>query len=102
MKGTDKFGNKYYENVELPYGQHRSTQLTPLSGLLLFNFIFLFRWVEYANIHDPDPTMIQPEWHGWMHHVFDHTPAEKTLGVGVSDGEVLTDASHAIFGMLLY
>ena len=41
------------------------------------------RWVEYANIHDPDPTMIQPEWHGWMHHVFDHTPGEKAIGVGV-------------------
>jgi len=54
--GTDKFNNKYYENVDLPYGQHR--------------------WVEYANIHNPDATMIQPEWHGWMHHVFDETPEE--------------------------
>eukprot|EP00600_Ochromonadales_sp_CCMP1393_P005630 CAMPEP_0174968772 /NCGR_PEP_ID=MMETSP0004_2-20121128/8334_1 /TAXON_ID=420556 /ORGANISM="Ochromonas sp., Strain CCMP1393" /LENGTH=164 /DNA_ID=CAMNT_0016218071 /DNA_START=235 /DNA_END=732 /DNA_ORIENTATION=- len=54
LKGTDKFGNKYYENMDLPYGQHR--------------------WVEYANIHNYDPTMIQPEWHGWMHHVFDETP----------------------------
>lgn len=41
LKGVDKFGNKYYEDLELPFGQHR--------------------WVEYANIHDPDPTMIQPE-----------------------------------------
>eukprot|EP01041_Mallomonas_annulata_P015594 gene15594-32939_t len=56
LKGSDAFGNKYYENLELPFGQHR--------------------WVEYANIHDPDATMIQPEWHGWMHHVFDETPDE--------------------------
>mmetsp|Transcript_18964 Transcript_18964/g.19084 ORF Transcript_18964/g.19084 Transcript_18964/m.19084 type:complete len:186 (+) Transcript_18964:98-655(+) len=56
LKGSDKFGNKYYENIELPYGQHR--------------------WVEFSNIHDPDATMIQPEWHGWMHHVFDETPDE--------------------------
>lgn len=65
LKGTDGFGNKYYEasdtnssiwslltssrissltisqNLELPYGQHR--------------------WVEYKNIHDYDATMIQPE-----------------------------------------
>ena len=56
LKGTDKFGNKYYEDLEMPYGQHR--------------------WVEYADIHNPDATMIQPEWHGWMHHMFDETPAE--------------------------
>ena len=56
LKGTDKFGNKYYEDLELPYGQHR--------------------WVEYADIHNPDATMIQPEWHGWMLHMFDETPAE--------------------------
>ena len=56
LKGTDKFGNKYYEDVEQPFGQHR--------------------WVEYADIHDPDASMIQPEWHGWMHHMFDETPDE--------------------------
>jgi NADH:ubiquinone oxidoreductase subunit len=57
LKGTDKFGNKYYEDLDLPYGQHR--------------------WVEYSNIHNYDATMIQPEWHGWMHHVFDETPDEQ-------------------------
>jgi len=56
LKGTDGHGNKYYEDLELPYGQHR--------------------WVEYADTHNPDATMIQPEWHGWMHHMFDETPAE--------------------------
>jgi NADH:ubiquinone oxidoreductase subunit len=40
--GTDKFGNKYYEDLELPFGQHR--------------------WVEYSNIDNPDATMIQPDW----------------------------------------
>lgn len=44
LKGTDKFGNKYYEDLTEPYGQHR--------------------WVEYSNIHDYDASMIQPEWHG--------------------------------------
>jgi hypothetical protein len=35
--------------------------------------------VEYSNIHNPDASMIQPEWHGWMHHVFDETP-DQPLG----------------------
>lgn len=56
LKGEDEFGNKYYEDLEQPYGQHR--------------------WVEYANSHDPDATMITPAWHGWMHHTFDETPHE--------------------------
>lgn len=56
LKGTDRFGNMYYEDLEQPFGQHR--------------------WVEYKNIHNPDATMIQPEWHGWMHHMFDETPDE--------------------------
>jgi NADH:ubiquinone oxidoreductase subunit len=59
LKGTDRFGNKYYEDLELPYGQHR--------------------WIEYADIHNPDATMIQPEWHGWMHHMFDETPDEVNM-----------------------
>lgn len=56
LKGCDTFGNKYYEDTTLPYGQHR--------------------WVEYADIHNFDPTMIQPEWHGWMHHTADEIPGE--------------------------
>ncbi len=42
LKGTDRFGNKYYEDLDLPYGQHR--------------------WVEYADIHNFDPTNITPEY----------------------------------------
>ena len=59
MKGTDKFGNRYYEDLDLPYGQHR--------------------WVEFADIHNPDPVLITPDWHGWMHHVYDETPDEMRL-----------------------
>ncbi len=42
LKGTDRFGNKYYEDLDQPYGQHR--------------------WVEYADIHNFDPTNITPEY----------------------------------------
>ncbi len=55
--GTDEGGNKYFENtVDYPYGQHR--------------------WVEYADIHNYDPTSIPPAWHSWMHYVSD-TPGNQ-------------------------
>eukprot|EP00286_Rhodomonas_abbreviata_P002486 CAMPEP_0181347456 /NCGR_PEP_ID=MMETSP1101-20121128/33890_1 /TAXON_ID=46948 /ORGANISM="Rhodomonas abbreviata, Strain Caron Lab Isolate" /LENGTH=190 /DNA_ID=CAMNT_0023459675 /DNA_START=35 /DNA_END=607 /DNA_ORIENTATION=- len=75
LKGSDSFGNKYYENLDLPYGQHR--------------------WVEYADIHNPDATMIQPEWHGWMHHMFDETPNDPQRVVPIATTHA---DSHAIFG----
>ena len=34
LKGVDQFGNHYYEDKDLPFGQHR--------------------WIEYADIHNPD------------------------------------------------
>eukprot|EP00981_Chlorochromonas_danica_P000373 scaffold90_cov163-Ochromonas_danica.AAC.28 len=77
LKGSDRFGNKYYEDLDLPYGQHR--------------------WVEYADIHNPDPTMISPEWHGWMHHVFDETPVEAANLSEKSNYVPVTDESHAIY-----
>ena len=30
----------------------------------------------FGHTDDPDASMIQPEWHGWMHHMFDETPDE--------------------------
>lgn len=77
LKGADKFGNKYYENVDLPFGQHR--------------------WVEYSNIHNPDATMIQPEWHGWMHHVYDETPAELDAALATNHIEPTTTVTHATY-----
>lgn len=74
-KGTDAFGNKYYENMDLPFGQHR--------------------WVEYSNIHNPDASMIQPEWHGWMHHMFDETPAEMDAMEKLT--QPTTTTNHAIY-----
>lgn len=52
--GVDKMGNRYYENLEYPFGQHR--------------------WVEYADIHNFDASMVPPEWHGWIHHTYDEPP----------------------------
>lgn len=57
LKGQDYFGNKYYQDDTAPFGQHR--------------------WVEYADIHNFDASMIQPDWHGWMHHMYDEVPGEE-------------------------
>ena len=76
LKGTDKFGNKYYEDLDLPYGQHR--------------------WVEFADIHNPDPVLITPDWHGWMHHVFDETPDEMRLVDGTAADGSLVDGQFDI------
>eukprot|EP00614_Pseudopedinella_elastica_P035444 CAMPEP_0172616880 /NCGR_PEP_ID=MMETSP1068-20121228/68525_1 /TAXON_ID=35684 /ORGANISM="Pseudopedinella elastica, Strain CCMP716" /LENGTH=257 /DNA_ID=CAMNT_0013422485 /DNA_START=34 /DNA_END=807 /DNA_ORIENTATION=+ len=49
--GEDVNGNRYYENLDYPHGQHR--------------------WVEYKDIHNPDASSVPPEWHGWFTHMQD-------------------------------
>jgi NADH:ubiquinone oxidoreductase subunit len=63
--GVDRQGNKYYENLDLPYGQHR--------------------WVEPAKYESPqlwDASNIPPEWHGWMHYTTDRVPESSPLPTG--------------------
>lgn len=50
LVGTDKYGNKYYENPYYFYGRNR--------------------WVEYSeHVHmDYDGSQIPAEWFGWMHY----------------------------------
>lgn len=50
LVGTDKYGNKYFENNYYFYGRNR--------------------WVEYAtHIHmNYDGSQIPAEWYGWMHY----------------------------------
>ncbi|KAJ4842874.1 hypothetical protein Tsubulata_003513 [Turnera subulata] len=57
LVGVDKFGNKYYENLEdTQYGRHR--------------------WVEYADKARYNASQVPPEWHGWLHYITDHTGDE--------------------------
>ena len=56
--GCDAMGNRYYENrVDYPFGQHR--------------------WVEPADLHNFDATMVPPEWHGWMVSMNDAAPSQE-------------------------
>lgn len=56
LVGVDKFGNKYYENLEVQYGRHR--------------------WVEYADKGRYNASQVPAEWHGWLHFITDHTGDE--------------------------
>ena len=40
--------------------------------------------------------MIQPEWHGWMHHMFDETPDEPVPEIETVS--TVPSVSHAIYG----
>ncbi|KAF6138776.1 hypothetical protein GIB67_040908 [Kingdonia uniflora] len=54
--GVDKFGNKYYENLDYQSGRHR--------------------WVEYGDKNRYNASQVPPEWHGWLHFITDHTGDE--------------------------
>ncbi|XP_031248581.1 probable NADH dehydrogenase [ubiquinone] 1 alpha subcomplex subunit 12 [Pistacia vera] len=57
LVGVDKFGNKYYEKYgDTQHGRHR--------------------WVEYAEKSRYNASQVPPEWHGWLHHITDHTGDE--------------------------
>ncbi|KAK4142320.1 NADH ubiquinone oxidoreductase subunit NDUFA12-domain-containing protein [Dichotomopilus funicola] len=57
--GTDRFGNKYYENMqdELPLRT---------------------RWVDFAK-HDYDAAHSEPLWHAWLAYVNDVPPNQDPL-----------------------
>ncbi|KAK4185188.1 NADH ubiquinone oxidoreductase subunit NDUFA12-domain-containing protein [Podospora australis] len=58
LVGTDRFGNKFYENNdELPLRT---------------------RWVDYVK-HDFDPGQIEPLWHAWISYAVDVPPTKDPL-----------------------
>ncbi len=59
--GQDEFGNKYYEErQESLEGRKR-------------------RWVIYKGY--TDASRIPADWHGWMHHIFEHPPTEQPFSL---------------------
>ncbi|KAK8246734.1 NADH ubiquinone oxidoreductase subunit NDUFA12-domain-containing protein [Phyllosticta capitalensis] len=52
--GMDKYGNKYFENLE---------EELPLRT----------RWVDYKE-KEYDPSQIEPGWHAWMSYMVDKPP----------------------------
>lgn len=60
--GTDEFGNKYYEDRtdRKSYDKGRKR-----------------RWVIYKGY--ADASKIPPDWHGWIHYIYDTPPSEQPL-----------------------
>ncbi|MCJ1266364.1 NADH dehydrogenase 1 alpha subcomplex subunit 12 ndufa12/DAP13 [Lobaria immixta] len=56
---TDRYGNKYYENLE---------QELPLRT----------RWVDYKD-QEYSPCQIEPGWHAWMSYLVDKPPTDDAL-----------------------
>ena len=75
LVGTDKHGNKYYEDLQEKYGQHR--------------------WVEYKDIWNYDGAMVPPSWHGWLCHQHDEPghELEKAIEAQVHDSGMVIDTS---------
>jgi len=61
LVGKDEFGNKYYEarNTKESYGDKKR------------------RYVIYNGY--ADASKIPPDWHGWMHYMYDEPPTEAPL-----------------------
>ena len=59
LVGTDKYGNKYYENNSYFMGRNRFVEY-PYKGRMEF-----------------DGTQIPPEWHAWMHYMTDEKPTNQ-------------------------
>ncbi|PHR55416.1 MAG: NADH:ubiquinone oxidoreductase subunit NDUFA12 [Robiginitomaculum sp.] len=55
----DDFGNKYYEERKVTYDGRKR------------------RWVVYKGY--ADASRVPPEWHGWLHHMYDNRPNETPL-----------------------
>ena len=61
LKGTDDFGNRYYEardNRESYDARKR-------------------RWVIFKGY--ADASKVPPDWHGWLHHTFEDCPTDAPL-----------------------
>ncbi|XP_071162602.1 NADH dehydrogenase [ubiquinone] 1 alpha subcomplex subunit 12-like [Mytilus galloprovincialis] len=58
LKGTDKYGNNYYENNKYFIGRNR--------------------WIVYNRNQGfcYDSSQIPAEWHGWLHYSTDETPID--------------------------
>lgn len=58
--GTDEFGNRYYQSRDKTSYDGRQR-----------------RWVVYNGY--ADASKVPPDWHGWLHYIYDETPTEHPL-----------------------
>lgn len=83
---TDKYGNKYYENLEqeLPCPCLPPAILPPrlpkqpMASSLTVARLVRTRWVDYKQ-KEYDPAQIEPGWHAWMSYLVDKPPTEDAV-----------------------
>ncbi|KAL2814598.1 NADH ubiquinone oxidoreductase subunit NDUFA12-domain-containing protein [Aspergillus granulosus] len=77
--GTDRFGNKFYENME---------EELPLRT----------RWVDYKEV-EYDPSQIEPGWHAWISYMVDTPPTgDKLMQTGQRSWELTEHRPTLTFG----
>lgn len=54
LVGEDQFGNRYYEDNDASYNRKR--------------------WVIYKDMSTYNPSIVPPEWHGWLNYINDFDP----------------------------
>ncbi|KAK4362801.1 hypothetical protein RND71_018042 [Anisodus tanguticus] len=82
LVGVDKFGNKYYEKLgDTQYGRRSEEMLCVATYKNDYIPLLLgrHRWVEYAQKDRYNASQVPAEWHGWLHHITDHTGDELLL-----------------------
>lgn len=64
LVGRDSFGNRYFERVDAQSNRNR--------------------WVVFAgsahHYGNQNPTVVPPEWHGWLHYTTDENPVNSPEG----------------------
>lgn len=86
LVGTDRMGNKFYENMteELPL-RVRIPAFHSRPGKEERNIanrgalhLQQTRWIEYSN-HELDASHIDPGWHAWISYLVDKPPPEDSI-----------------------
>lgn len=82
LVGTDKYGNKYFENPRYFYGRNRWVEYAPKYGTVLIEcFLFRCKYFVIFKAMNYDGSQIPAEWFGWMHYKTDLLPNEVGLSI---------------------
>lgn len=78
LVGSDRYGNRYFEMVDIRDGNTLPKSLSdPVSCFSINSSTLPFyrcRYVELADGSD-EASKVPPEWHGWLHYTNDDAPS---------------------------
>lgn len=77
-------------------------------GPFCYSIVGRHRWVEYASKNRYNASQVPPEWHGWLHHITDHTGDEvdKAVSTALFNGIMINSGdlsrhAHLMMQLLL-